>query len=81
MHGARDPSAGKATRWFGGSKLFALMEAAAAFSLPVARGIIRDALHQVAPRQRKNGTFGTPNRVERVGAVLAGLRALEPSGV
>jgi hypothetical protein len=56
--------------------LFAAIQAAALFEMPVANEIIRSALAQVAPSQRKNGTFGTPNKVERVQAVLVGLRAL-----
>jgi len=80
IQAALESSDGKAKRGLRGSKLFAAIQAAAASDLPVAREVIRCALQQVAPRQRKNGTFGTPNRVERVGAVLAGLRALETAG-
>lgn len=61
-----------------GSDLFATLQADAAFDLPVAREIIRDALAALAPKQRTNGTFGSPCRVERVSAVLAGERAIGP---
>ena len=60
-----------------GARGFAQIQAAAAFDLPVARELIREALAAMAPRQRKNGTFGTPCQVERVAAVLLTQRALE----
>jgi hypothetical protein len=63
-------------RWWGGANLFAAMQAAAAFDLPPASEILRDALTALAPRQRKNGTFGTPCRVERVAAVLVASEAV-----
>jgi len=47
--------------------------------VPAAREMARDVLAALAPRQRKNGTFGSPNRVERVAAVLAALSALDRS--
>ena len=62
-----------------GAISFALIQAAAAFDFPVAREIIRDGLRELAPRQRKNGTFGAPCKVERVAAVLVARRALEPA--
>jgi hypothetical protein len=37
--------------------------------------ILCDSLTSIAPRQRKNGTFGTPCRIERVAIVLGALRA------
>jgi hypothetical protein len=49
------------------------MQAAAAFDLPLATEIACDALHAAASQQRKNGTFGTPNRVERVAAALVAM--------
>jgi hypothetical protein len=63
------------TRWWSGSNLFAALGAVAAFDLPLAHHILHDSLTTIAPSQRKNGTFGTPCRVERVGAVLLALRA------
>jgi hypothetical protein len=62
-------------RWWGGANLFAALQAAAAFDLPLAREILRDALAEIAPRQRKNGTFGTPCQVERVAAALVATGA------
>jgi hypothetical protein len=56
---------------------FALLYTVAPLDLSTAREIARGALATVAPRQRKNGTFGGPNRVERLAAVLAAVSALE----
>jgi hypothetical protein len=67
---------GKAVRWWRGSNLFAAIQAIAAFDSPVAREIIRDALEVLAERQRKNGTFGGPCRVERVTAVLVAAKSV-----
>ena len=64
------------SRWWSGTNLFASLQAIAAFDLPVAHEIIRQALTTLAGRQRKNGTFGPPYRVERVAAVLAAARAV-----
>ena len=61
-----------------GSGFFATIEVIAAYDHATARDIIRNALTAIAPRQRRNGTFGTPCQVERVAAVICGLRALEP---
>ena len=58
---------------------FAAIQACAAFDLPAAREIVRDALAALATKPRRNGTFGTPCQVERVAAALCGLRALEES--
>ena len=54
----------------------AAMQPAAAFDLPVARETIRDALAPPVPRQRRNGTFGTPCAVERVSGVVVAAKAL-----
>ena len=62
-----------------GSDAFAIPQAVSSFNLPVARDIIRDGLTAVAPRQRRNGTFGTPCRTERVAAVWCAKSALESS--
>ena len=59
-----------------GATGFAQMQAAAAFDLPVARAFIRQRLAAIAPRQRKNGTFGAPCQIERVAAALVASRAL-----
>jgi hypothetical protein len=63
------------SRWWSGSNLFTAMYALAAFDLPIAREILQDSLAAIAPSQRKNGTFGAPCRVERVGAVLLALKS------
>lgn len=60
-----------------GMNRFEHIRAASMFDLLAARGLIRDGLAALAPRQRRNGTFGTPCRIERVAAVLCGQRALE----
>ena len=59
---------------------FAVAHAVAGFDHDVARGILRRVLAVVAGRQRINGTFGTPCRVERVAAALTAVRAIGPSG-
>ena len=59
------------------SDLFPVIQAAAAFDFPVARALICDGLAALAPRQRKNGTFGGPCAVERVTAVLVAEKAEE----
>lgn len=63
-------------RWTG-SKLFAGLQAVAAFDHPVAHQIIRDGLAALAPKQRKNGTFGAPCRIERVTAALVARMAIQ----
>ncbi len=60
-----------------GPNSFATFQAVATFDLPLARDILRDALGGIAPRQKKNGTFGTPHRIEKVAAVLAVVKALK----
>jgi hypothetical protein len=65
-------------RWWRGANLFAALLAASSFDLPLAREIIQDALAEIAPRQRKNGTFGTPHRVERVAAALLAMARCAP---
>ena len=65
-------------RWWRGTNLFAALQATAAFELLLAREMERDVLEALAPRQRKNGTFGTPHPVERVAAVLAAMKAWMP---
>jgi hypothetical protein len=62
--------------WARGVRLYAGLQAAAAFPLSTAKATIRELLAAVAPRQRRNGTFGTPHRVERVAAVLIAARAV-----
>jgi hypothetical protein len=63
-------------RWRG-STLFAGLQAVAAFDHPLARQIIHDGLAALVPKQRKNGTFGTPCPIERVAAVLVARRAMQ----
>lgn len=60
-----------------GSGFFATIQVIAALDHPIARKIIRKALAVIAPRQRRNRTFGTPCQVERVAAAILGMRALE----
>jgi hypothetical protein len=67
----------KMAKWWRGSNLFAAVHAVAAFGHPIARCIVRDALKNIIPLQRRNGTFGGPCRIERVMAVLVAERALE----
>ena len=55
---------------------FALLEMVARFELPVAARIIEEIVSALIPKQRKNGSFGTPLAVEKVGAVLKALRSL-----
>jgi hypothetical protein len=62
--------------WATGVRLFAGLDAVAAFDLPEARNLLHDLLAKVAPHQRRDGTFGTPHGVERAAAVVAALRAL-----
>jgi hypothetical protein len=63
-----------------GARRFAFLQAAAAFDLSVAREILRATLAEIAPTQRRNGTFGTPCAAERVTAVLVALRSLGAAG-
>ena len=65
--------------WATGARLYATLDAIAAFELPEARDLLHDLLGMVASHQRRDGTFGTPWRVERVAAVVAALRALDVS--
>ena len=53
-----------------------MLQAVAAFDLPLAGEILRDALAALEGRQRKDGTFGGPCEVERVAAVLVAVRAI-----
>jgi hypothetical protein len=62
-----------------GKQAFAILQAVAAFDLPTAHDMLRDGLSAIAPRQRRDGTFGTPHRVERVAAVLTAFRTLKVS--
>jgi len=64
-------------RWCRGTYLFAVVEAASRFELPVAREIIADGLAVLSRSQRKNGSFGKPCEVERVAAVIAAMHALQ----
>jgi len=57
-------------QWWSGSNVFAAIQAVAQCDTPVAREIVRSAILSLAPRQRKDGTWGDPCRVERVAAVL-----------
>ena len=56
--------------------LFPALQAVARFD-SAARALISDMFVEVADRQRKNGTFGTPCQVERVAAVLAAKHVLD----
>lgn len=59
---------------------FAVAQAVAAFDSDIASGTIRQILAALAPRQRANGTFGSPCRIERVTAVLVAVRAIGLTG-
>lgn len=66
-------------QWAKGTQLYAALDAVAAFDLPEARDLLHDLLAAVASHQRRDGTFGTPHRVERVAAVVAALHTLGAS--
>jgi len=51
---------------------YAVLHVATAYDLPAAHELVREVLAYISPRQRKNGTFGAPHRIERVAAVLDG---------
>jgi hypothetical protein len=70
------PDSRSRSRWRG-CNLFAALHAAARFDSPVAREIMVEGLAVAAQHQRRNGSFGTPCPVERVGAVVAASRRLE----
>jgi hypothetical protein len=53
------------------------LQAVSAFNLPIAHEILRETLACIAPNQYKNGTFGTPCRVERIAAILLALESLQ----
>jgi len=55
---------------------FTTIQAVSAFDLPVARQIRNDVLTTIMPRQQKNGTFGSPCRIERVAAVLTAIEII-----
>jgi hypothetical protein len=57
-----------------GVNVYGGIQAIAAFELPIAREIIRGKLPDILSRQRQNGTFGSPCKIERVTAVLIALR-------
>jgi hypothetical protein len=62
--------------WEKGSARFGVLQALAAFDLPVARETISEEIPGIVSLQRRNGTFGGACRVERVAAVLLATRAL-----
>jgi hypothetical protein len=68
---------GRALRWWRGSNLFAALQALVVFDSIVAREAVRDALAVATARQERNGTFGRPCRIERVGVVLIAVSAVE----
>jgi len=76
MRSTQQARRGGAANWWRGTGVFAAIQAAAAFDLLAAQAIIRDGIATVAPRQRRNGSFGAPCAVERVAAVLRGVKAL-----
>ena len=59
-----------------GVNVYGGIQAIAAFESPIAREIIRGKLPDILSRQRKNGTFGSPCKIERVTAVLVASNAL-----
>jgi len=62
-----------------GSGIFPALQALASFPRSIAGQIIRELLADLAPRQRKNGTFGKPHQVEKIAAALIAARALGDS--
>ena len=58
------------SRWWRGSNIFAAIQAIGRWDTPLAHEMISSALLGLAKRQRKNGTWGGPCRIERVAAVL-----------
>jgi hypothetical protein len=72
------PPLGPKVRW-GGSRSFAVLQAVAGLHLPTARRMVEDALEAAAQRQRKDGTFGDPYRIERVAAVLVAAKTVRRS--
>jgi hypothetical protein len=75
---ARRQSGGRPV--FKGRMALAMLQSLAAFPVPAAFEIIRTTLTALAPRQRRNGTFGGPQRLQRVVAVLVALRSVEEAG-
>jgi hypothetical protein len=60
-----------------GNSIFPALQALASFPLSSVREIIREMLADLAPRQRKNGTFGKPHQIKKVAAALVADRAPE----
>jgi len=80
MQSTRRAVKGCNTQVWKGAAVFATIQALAAFDLPTARQLTREALESVRARQQKDGTFGQPCRAERVLAVLVALNALRRTG-
>ena len=62
-----------------GNGIFPALQALASFPLSSVRGIIRQMLTELVPRQRKNGTFGKPHQIEKIAAALVAARLLDGS--
>lgn len=60
-----------------GVNVYGGIQAIAAFGLPIAREIIREKMSDLILRQQKNGTFGSPCKIERVAAVLIAAEILD----
>ncbi|MCW4021100.1 MAG: hypothetical protein NWF14_07740, partial [Candidatus Bathyarchaeota archaeon] len=76
MHMTQHASADRRKRWWGGSNVFAAIQAVAAWDIPVAQDIIHSSVAGLAHRQQKNGTWGRSCRTERVAAVLYTARRI-----
>ena len=59
-----------------GTGVFAVLQGISVFPPRIAGDIIRGLLADLAPRQRKNGTFGPSCRVEKVTAALVAVRVI-----
>ena len=66
-----------ATRSWKRASLFPMLQAVARFDFPTAHELLAAMLPDVAARQRKNGSFGTPCPVERAAAVIVALRSVD----
>lgn len=76
MRMTQHASGDRRKRWWGGSNVFAAIQAVAAWDTPAAQHIIRSAVAGLAHRQQKNGTWAGPCRIERAAAVLYGARRI-----
>lgn len=67
-------SRGRETSWWRGTHLFAVLEVFARLDMLVAQALANAILVDLAPRQRRDGSFGGPHAVERVAVAIAAQR-------